>query len=203
MTSRTEAGVRYLFVVARKNPDLFARVRDRLHGDPRIDVITDRRYGERRRTEMPHEGERRTRERRRPTNIWNDLTIYPTLVAQRHVDSYAELEEKLANAAREMGTLAVENEHQRETIRGLERRIEALTDDDERLRADNERLHNEIEGLRRRLGAQAAADAEFKADLAALLSQAEQTLGELITSFRRIARDPGQPEQHEPRLRSV
>ena len=35
MTDGTDAGVRYYFVVARKNPDILARVQERLSGDPR------------------------------------------------------------------------------------------------------------------------------------------------------------------------
>jgi hypothetical protein len=97
----TDAGVRYLFIVARKNPDILARVQERLHDDPRIEVIADRRHGERRKLGAPHARERRGGDRRRPTNVWNDLTIYPTLVAQRHVDSYDELERKLAGASSE------------------------------------------------------------------------------------------------------
>lgn len=179
MMTAPEAGVRYLFIVARKNPDILARVQDRLHGDHRIEVIADRRHGERRRTAAPHLPERRAGERRRPTNVWNDLTIYPTLVAQRHVDSYAELEQKLASASRQTQTLTAETERQRESIRGLEGRLEAVI-------AENARLRNEVAELQRRLHAMASADAEFKAEVGALLAQAEQALGALIARFQRI-----------------
>jgi hypothetical protein len=54
MATNSDAGVRYLFIVARNNPDILARVQERLHGDSRIDVIADRRYGERRRSAAPH-----------------------------------------------------------------------------------------------------------------------------------------------------
>jgi hypothetical protein len=195
MITNTEAGVRYLFIVARKNPDILARVQERLHGDPRIEVIADRRYGERRRSTTPHSPERRGGDRRRPTNVWNDLTIYPTLVAQRHVDSYADLERKAAAAV-------ADNELLREYVGDLERRIDALIAGDEQLRADNTRLREETAELHRRLTALAAADAEFKADVAALLAQAEQALGGLIASFRRLTPE-GRLSQKEPRLRSV
>lgn len=194
MMTAPEAGVRYLFIVARKNPDILARVQDRLHGDHRIEVIADRRHGERRRVAAPHLPERRAAERRRPTNVWNDLTIYPTLVAQRHVDSYAELEQKLASASRQTQTLTAETERQRESIRGLEGRLEALV-------AENARLRNEIAELQRRLHAMASADAEFKAEVGALLAQAEQALGALIARFQRIMPE-GRQSPTEPRLRS-
>ena len=195
MTTNADAGVRYLFVVARKNPDILARVQERLHGDPRIDVIADRRYGERRRSGTPHSPERRSGDRRRPTNVWNDLTIYPTRVAQRHVDSYAELERKAAAAAGD-------NELLREYVGDLERRLDALIAGDEQLRADNARLRDEIAALQQRLATLAAADAEFKADVAALLAQAEQVLGGLIGTFRCLTPE-GRPAQKEPHLRSV
>src|SRR5688572_31528060 len=195
MTTNTDAGVWYLFIVARRNPDILARVQERLYGDPRIDVLADRRYGERRRSMAPHAPERRCGDRRRPTNVWNDLTIYPTLVAQRHVDSYADLERKAAAAAGD-------NELLREYVADLERRIDGLIAGEEQLRAENTRLREETAELQRRLAALAAADAEFKADVTALLAQAEQALGGLIANFRRLTPEGRQP-QKEPRLRSV
>jgi regulator of replication initiation timing len=201
MANGPDTGVRYLFIVARKNPDILARVKERLHGDPRIEVVADRRYGERRRASAPHVTERRAGDRRRPTNVWNDLTIYPTLVAQRHVDSYAELERKLSNALRESQAMAVENDQLREMTAELERRLQALETDDQQVRAENARLREELTELHRRLGALTAAEAEFKAEVTALLGQAEQALGSLITKSQRLA--SGGPPQREPRLRSV
>lgn len=195
MATNTDAGVRYLFIVARRNPDILARVQERLHGDPRIDVIADRRYAERRRATAPHSPERRHGDRRRPTNVWNDLTIYPTLVAQRHVDSYAELERKAAAAVADKELL-------REYVGDLERRIDALVADDEQLRGENARLREETAELQRRIAALAATDAEFRAEVAALLAQAEQALGGLITHFGRLAPE-GRSSPKEPRLRSV
>ena len=202
MTTSADAGVRYLFIVARKNPDILARVQDRLHGDPRIDVIADRRYTERRRTAAPHAPERRGPDRRRPTNVWNDLTIYPTLVAQRHVDSYAELEQKLAAASSDRERLVDESGRLRASIDDLERRIEAFTAGEEQLRAENARLREEIAELQRRLNALAAADAEFRADVGATLAQAEQALAGLINQFQRFTAD-GRQVLREPRLRSL
>ena len=195
MTSNIDAGVRYLFIVARRNPDILTRVRDRLYGDPRIDVISDRRYAERRRATAEHSPERRQGDRRHPTNIWNDLTIYPTLVAQRHVDSYADLERKAAAAV-------ADNELLREYVGDLERRIDALIAGEEQHRAEDARLREEVAELQRRVATLAAADAEFKAEVAALLAQAEQALGGLITNFRLLGPE-GRPSPKEPRLRSV
>ena len=195
MTTDIDAGVRYLFIVARRNPDILTRVRDRLYGDPRIDVISDRRYADRRRATAPHSPERRQGDRRRPTNVWNDLTIYPTLVAQRHVDSYADLERKAAAAVSD-------NELLREYVGDLERRIDALIAGEEQQRAENARLREEITELQRHLAVLAAADAEFKAEVAALLAQAEQALGGLISNFSRLAPE-GRQSSKEPRLRSV
>ena len=194
MSTTPDAGVRYLFIVARKNPDILARVQERLHGDPRIDVIADRRHAERRRATGPYAPERRHGDRRRPTNVWNDLTIYPTLVAQRHVDSYAELERKAAAAVADKELL-------REYVGDLERRIDSLIAGDQQVRADNARLREELGELQRRLAALTAADAEFRADVAGLLAQAEQAVGGLIENFRRFTPEGRSPQ--EPHLRSV
>ena len=202
MVNDPDAGVRYLFIVARRNPDILARVQERLLGDPRIDVIADRRSTERRRSSTPHPTERRGGDRRRPTNVWNDLTIYPTLVAQRYVDSYTELERRLANSVRDTQALSVENDQLREMAGELERRLEAMVTGDQQLRAENTRLREEIVELQRRLGTLAAAEAEFKAEVAALLGQADQTLGGLITKFQRLT-EGDHPPQKEPRLRSL
>jgi hypothetical protein len=191
----TDADTRYLFIVARGNSEILARVQERLYGDNRIDVIADRRYRERRLSTAFYAPERRRAERRRPTNVWNDLTIYPTLVAQRHVDSYADLERKATAAA-------ADNELLREYVGDLERRIDGLIAGDEQLRADNGRLREEVAELQRRLAALATAEAAFKADVAALLAQAEQALSGLITNFRRLTPE-GRTSQKEPHLRSV
>jgi FtsZ-binding cell division protein ZapB len=180
--------IRYFFIVARKSPDILARVQERLRGDPRIEVISDRRHGERRESDVPRWPERRSGDRRRPTNVWNDLTIYPTLVAQRHVDSYAELERKVAVALSESQALSADNDGLRERVKELE--------------TENARMRDELPELRQRLSALAAADAEFRADVAALLGQTENAIAALIATFRRLT-----PERHEPtkeaRLRSL
>jgi phage shock protein A len=164
--------VRYLFIVSRKNPDILARVQERLRGDPRIEVIADRRYGERRRAVTPYTPERRGGDRRRPTNVWNDLSIYPTLVAQRHVDSYAELERKLANASAEtarlrdacaelegrLATTSTENQRLRDSAAALDRQLATTS-------TENQRLRDTVADLERKL-ATAAADNQRLRDTA-------------------------------------
>jgi hypothetical protein len=201
-SSDTDMGVHYYFVVARKNPDILARVQERLQGDHRIEVIADRRWTERRRVAAPRSPERRGRDRRRPTNVWNDLTIYPTLVAQRHVDSYAELRRKVESAARDSEALRTDNERLRTTIADLERLLEAQIAEDGQLRAENAALREEMTELHRRLSALAAADTEFRTDVTALLAQAEHALGGLINKFQRLAPD-GRPPQQESHLRNL
>jgi prefoldin subunit 5 len=202
MLNDPEMGVRYYFVVARRNPEILARVRERLHGDPRIDVIADRRWGDRRRLLAPRNPDRRGGDRRRPTNVWNDLTIYPTLVAQRHVESYAELQRKAESVARDAETVRTDNERLRTTIGDLERLLEAQIAEDGQLRAENAALREEMAELHRRLSALAAADTEFRTDVTALVAQAEQALGGLINKFQRLAPD-GRPAEKESHLRSL
>ena len=102
----------YLFIVARDRPDILARVRERLREDGRIEVIVDRRYGQRRQGDVAQIPERRRDDRRRPTRHWDDLSVYPTLVVQKRVESYAELRQ-------ENERLRAENARLREAIVSL------------------------------------------------------------------------------------
>jgi len=122
----TEPPVRYLFIVARNRPDMLEQVKERLRGDNRIEVIADRRYGERRRSAVPREPDRRGADRRRPTKPRDDLSIYPTLVVQKRVESYAELQQKALVAARESHELREENSRLRAELSSLRDRLEAL-----------------------------------------------------------------------------
>ncbi len=50
---------RTLFIVSRQHPDLYVYLRERFSGAENIEVILDRRLGERRRHEVPVDRERR------------------------------------------------------------------------------------------------------------------------------------------------
>src|SRR5207248_11133144 len=101
-------------------------VMERLRGDNRIEVIADRRYGERRGAAVPREPDRRGADRRRPTTARDDLSVYPTLVAQKHVESYAELQQKVVAAARESRELREENDRLRAELSRLQDQLEAV-----------------------------------------------------------------------------
>jgi len=162
MPNQTEPPVRYLFIVARNRPDILGRVKERLRGDVRVEVLVDRRYGERRQSPVPREPDRRGGDRRRPPNHWDDLVVFPTRVVQKRVDSYAELQQKVVASARES----------------------------QELREENGRLRAEISGLGSRLEALISADAASKADAIALLTQAEEAVVALIARFRALTCDP-------------
>jgi hypothetical protein len=161
--SEPETPAHYLFIVARNHPDILTRVRERLRDDLRIEVIVDRRRGERRKSVGRHEPERRGAERRRPTRHWDDLSVYPTLVVQKRVESYAELQRKLMAGGRESQVLREENE---------------------RLSVENARLREVIASLERRVEALVSADASLRAEASAMLAQAAETVGALIEQFR-------------------
>ena len=120
----------YLFIVARNRPDILARVRERLRDDPRIEVIVDRRRAERRKSVGPHVPERRRAERRRPTRHWDDLSVYPTLVVQKRLDSYAELQQTVTAESQrlrdENERLSAENAQLREVVAHAEHAVGAL-----------------------------------------------------------------------------
>jgi hypothetical protein len=169
MPHPTEPPVRYLFIVARNRPDMLEQVKERLRGDARIEVIADRRYGERRRSAVPRNPDRRGADRRRPTKPHDDLSIYPTLVVQKRVESYAELQQKVIASARET----------------------------QELREENDRLRAELSSLGDRLEALLSADAAFKADAIAHLTQAEEAASALIARFRALTCDVGNEERSD------
>lgn len=59
--------VRYLLIVAAKQPDLWRYLTHNFAGDPKVEVILDRRRGERRKRVEKHEPERRRARRRQPS----------------------------------------------------------------------------------------------------------------------------------------
>jgi chromosome segregation ATPase len=179
----TEVPAHYLFIVARNRPDILARVRERLRDDLRIEVIVDRRRGERRTGPVAQIPERRRADRRRPTRHWDDLSVYPTLVVQKRVESYAELQERVMASEREAHALRADNDR-------LSADNDRLSADNDRLNADNARLREAIVSMERRVEAVAAADASLKADAAAMLAQAEEVIGALLVRFRERLHPP-------------
>ncbi len=75
--------VRYLLIVARNQPDLWQYLKNNFAGDEKVEVILDRRRGERRQRVQAHEPERRRAERRREPGLDKDLT-YRSFVIVRH-----------------------------------------------------------------------------------------------------------------------
>mgnify|MGYP001569806234 FL=1 len=65
--------VRYLLIVARTEPDLWRYLKHNFAGDDKVEVILDRRRGERRQRIQPHEPERRQADRRRRPSLDSDL----------------------------------------------------------------------------------------------------------------------------------
>jgi len=168
-TADLEPPAQYLFIVARDRPDILTRVRERLRDDVRIEVIVNRRHGDRRRSAESQTPERRRADRRRPTRHWDDLSVYPTLVVQKRVESWAELQVKMLAAGHEAQTLRAENA---------------------RLSAENARLRDAIVSMERRVEALVAADALLKADATATLAQAEEVIGSLLLRFRERLHPP-------------
>lgn len=56
--------LRYLFIVARGHPDVYADLQRQFGGNAEVEVIVDRRLSERRVHQGPHDPERRRTERR-------------------------------------------------------------------------------------------------------------------------------------------
>ena len=60
---------RTLFIVSRHHPDLYAYLRERFAGDRGVEVILDRRLGQRRQRSRSHETERREDDRRQRPEV--------------------------------------------------------------------------------------------------------------------------------------
>ena len=178
-----EASPRYLFIVARDRPDIFARVTERLQGDPRIEVIVDRRYGERRQSAVSPAVERRHGDRRHPMKFWDDLTVHPTLVVPRRAPSATELHRDAATAARDAQHVRAENGTLRDEIADLEQRIATLSSANQELCADNNALRGQIASLRARIDALVSADEALRAAAARLCAE----IGNLQASFGALA----------------
>jgi len=72
-TQTEEQMARNLFVVSRRHPDLYEYLRERFAGDSAVEVILDRRIGQRRRHQAPHGAERRRTERRQRPEVEAEL----------------------------------------------------------------------------------------------------------------------------------
>lgn len=186
MPNETHPTAHYLFIVARDRPDIVDRVKERLRADLRIDVIMDRRHGERRRCVVPQVPDRRHADRRRPTRHWDDLSVYPTLVVQKRLESYAELRQRAAAAARDCEQLREDNGRLQAEIANLRAQLAGRAAPDEDLRVENARLRDAVASLETRLNALVAADTAFKEETAAIVGQAEQTVGALIATFQTL-----------------
>ncbi len=78
--------VRYLLIVAANQPDLWRYLTDNFAGDAKVEVILDRRRGERRQRHQKRESERRRARRRQPSPP-RDLGYRPVLVIRRQEET--------------------------------------------------------------------------------------------------------------------
>jgi hypothetical protein len=66
---------RTVYIVARDNPELYAYLRDRFAADGEVEVILDRRVGQRRQRNVSHPEDRRRGDRRSRPHVDNELQI--------------------------------------------------------------------------------------------------------------------------------
>ena len=64
MVAQVEASPRYLIIVGHNESSLCAYLREAFSGDEKVQILVDRRQGDRRQRTEPHEPERRRTERR-------------------------------------------------------------------------------------------------------------------------------------------
>jgi hypothetical protein len=74
---RAERMPRYLFIVSARHPWLYESLNERFSGDPKVDVVRDRRRGERREGGVPIWPDRRRRDRRLRPEIDEELRSRP------------------------------------------------------------------------------------------------------------------------------
>ena len=75
--------VRYLLIVARNQPDLCHYLKNNFAGDEKVEVILDRRRGDRRQGIQPHEVERRRGERRHQPGTEKDLNYRSFVIVRQ------------------------------------------------------------------------------------------------------------------------
>ncbi len=78
--SGREPRVRFLVVVARHAADLLTQVSEQFLDDPRVQVLLDRRRGDRRKARALHQPDRRQRDRRRAVDYWEDTRHHSVVI---------------------------------------------------------------------------------------------------------------------------
>lgn len=64
---------RNVFIVSRQHRDLYTYLRERFASDPAVEVVLDRRFGQRRQQQAPVDAERRRNERRQRPEVEAEL----------------------------------------------------------------------------------------------------------------------------------
>lgn len=75
-----EPRVRFLVIVARQAADLLTQVSEQFLDDPRVQVLLDRRRGDRRKARALHQPDRRQRDRRRAVDYWEDTRHHSVVI---------------------------------------------------------------------------------------------------------------------------
>lgn len=164
------AGPKFLVIVRATEPAVFARLSAAFAGDERVQVLLDRRRGERRRGPAPHPTDRRRTERRHAPDFWQNLQHHaavlvpvsapsaavrePAGTPQRFED-FVQRVEGLGQGLRALGrdaercaqTLARSAEVRRRLAADLERlraEVAALAERTARLRVEREHLCRDL-----------------------------------------------------------
>lgn len=80
---QTEGKTPYLLIVARNEPDLLHHLARDFARDDKVQVLLDRRRGERRQHQQAHEPERRRVERRQPSSSRRPLSDWFVVVRRQ------------------------------------------------------------------------------------------------------------------------
>jgi phage shock protein A len=117
----------YFFVVIRSRPDILARAQECLAVNSHIEVIADRRLGQRRAESAPCAVERRVSDRRRTTKPPLDDRTHPTVFVRKYVPTYAELQQQVDALTRRVQDARAEKEQLQQEIMHLTANLHALT----------------------------------------------------------------------------
>lgn len=176
MTARP---VRYLLIVSRREREVFARVNARFRDDPEVQVLIDRREGERRRHSLPHQPDRRRAERRRAPDYWEDIrhhafVLVPmprrvTVESKDWDDAVGRLEAWARDGQDVLGRIIPSFLRDHDAV--LQRAMSA-EEESARLRGEVETLRTELAGLRDELD-------HVRHEKAALVDLATRELGEI------------------------
>jgi hypothetical protein len=202
---------RYLLIVAAEAAHQLPHVRQMFRSDPDVHVILDRRRGERRRAGGAASVERRGRERRAPSDYWQDPRFHPVVLvpvgghavaapqpaAPDHLTEVPMIDDTIESRQRVLTWVREGQEILGRTLpalleqhEGLRRRAGEAEAERDRLHAENQQLRGELGELRGRHQTVLAAQTDIVQSLGKFMGHMMQVLEPMKELADRLNQTP-------------